>query len=70
MRFGLFGGATAKPTRETSDSRLYGDFVDYVCEAEALGYHVVFGISLGFLAVALLLLIVAVKEPRTARLQA
>ena len=38
--------------------------------AEALGYHVVFGISLGFLAVALLLLIVAVKEPRTARLQA
>ncbi|MCR5879046.1 MFS transporter [Phenylobacterium sp. J367] len=38
--------------------------------AEALGYHAVFGVSLGFLAVALVLLIVAVKEPRTARLQA
>jgi len=38
--------------------------------AELAGYHVVFGVSLGFLAVALLLLIVAVKEPRTARLQA
>ena len=31
---------------------------------------VVFGVSLGFLAAALLLLLVAVKEPRTARLQA
>jgi MFS family permease len=38
--------------------------------AEALGYNVVFGVSLGFLALALMLLIVAVKEPRTARLQA
>jgi MFS family permease len=35
--------------------------------AELLGYNFVFGISLGFLAAALLLLIVAVKEPRTAR---
>lgn len=38
--------------------------------AQAAGYHVVFGLSLGFLTVALLLLITAVKEPRTARLQA
>jgi len=38
--------------------------------AEHLGYGVVFGVSLGFLAAALLLLLVAVKEPRTARLQA
>jgi MFS family permease len=38
--------------------------------ADLMGYDVVFGISLGFLAMALLLLIAAVKEPRTARLAA
>jgi membrane-associated phospholipid phosphatase len=32
------------------------------------GYDVVFGASIGFLIAALLLLIFAVKEPRTARL--
>jgi MFS family permease len=38
--------------------------------ADLLGYDVVFGISLGFLAVALVILISVVKEPRTARLAA
>jgi MFS family permease len=38
--------------------------------ADLMGYDLVFAISLGFLAAALLLLIVAVKEPRTARLAA
>ena len=38
--------------------------------ADLLGYDVVFGISLGFLAVALAVLIGLVKEPRTARLAA
>ena len=38
--------------------------------AELLGYNVVFGVSLGFLALALVLLVTAVKEPRTARLAA
>jgi MFS family permease len=38
--------------------------------ADLLGYDTVFGISLGFLALALVLLISAVKEPRTARLAA
>lgn len=38
--------------------------------ADMLGYDMVFGISLGFLAAGLLLLIAAVKEPRTARLAA
>jgi alkanesulfonate monooxygenase SsuD/methylene tetrahydromethanopterin reductase-like flavin-dependent oxidoreductase (luciferase family) len=42
MRFGLFGGATAKPGNMASDSQLHGDFIDYVCEAEALGFHSVF----------------------------
>ena len=36
--------------------------------ASTLGFPVVFGVSIGFLVAALLLLIVAVKEPRTARL--
>lgn len=35
--------------------------------AEALGYGVVFGVSVGVLAAALLLLVFAVKEPRNAR---
>ena len=38
--------------------------------SQAFGYDIVFGASLGFLAAALLLLVVAVKEPRTARLSA
>ena len=42
MLFGLFGGATAKPSEDATDSQLYGEFVDYVCEAEQLGFHSVF----------------------------
>ncbi|MFC3070782.1 MFS transporter [Phenylobacterium soli] len=38
--------------------------------ADLLGYDTVFGISLGFLAAGLLILVIAVKEPRTARLAA
>jgi MFS family permease len=36
--------------------------------ADVFGYNVVFGASIGFLVAALLLLALAVKEPRTARL--
>jgi MFS family permease len=36
--------------------------------ADLFGYNVVFGASIGFLVAALVLLIVAVREPRTARL--
>lgn len=52
MLFGLFGGATAKPSSETSDSQLYGDFIDYVCEAEALGFHSVFLVEHHFTGMA------------------
>ena len=38
--------------------------------ADLFGYNVVFGLSIGVLAAGLLLLITAVKEPRTARLAA
>lgn len=36
--------------------------------ATALGYEVVFGVSIGFLVAALVLLVLFVKEPRTARM--
>src|SRR5260370_34829968 len=52
MRFGLFGGAAAKQTDETSDNQLYGEFVDYVCEAEQLGFHSVFLVEHHFTGMA------------------
>src|SRR6266849_2621269 len=42
MRFGLFGGARTELGNQVSDSRIYSDYVDYICEAEALGFHSVF----------------------------
>lgn len=43
MRFGLFGGAKASPGALDVDSgQTYRDFIEYVVEAEALGYHSTF----------------------------
>ncbi len=42
MRFGLFGGARTEIGEQASDSRIYTDYVDYICEAEALGFQSVF----------------------------
>jgi len=42
MRFGLFGGARTAIGEQASDSQIYTDYVDYICEAEALGFHSVF----------------------------
>jgi alkanesulfonate monooxygenase SsuD/methylene tetrahydromethanopterin reductase-like flavin-dependent oxidoreductase (luciferase family) len=42
MKFGLFGGARVGRGGPTSDSQGYADYIDYVCEAEALGFHSVF----------------------------
>ena len=42
MRFGLFGGATVKGSDAGDSSRDYKAFIDYVVEAEALGFHSVF----------------------------
>ncbi len=42
MRFGLFGGARTEMGEQASDSRIYTDYIDYICEAEALGFHSVF----------------------------
>ena len=42
MRFGLFGGARTEIGEQAADSQIYTDYVDYICEAEALGFHSVF----------------------------
>ncbi len=42
MRFGLFGGARTEIGEQADDSRIYTDYIDYICEAEALGFHSVF----------------------------
>src|SRR5712671_5823574 len=42
MRFGLFGGARTDTGEQASDSRIYTDYIDYICEAEQLGFHSVF----------------------------
>jgi alkanesulfonate monooxygenase SsuD/methylene tetrahydromethanopterin reductase-like flavin-dependent oxidoreductase (luciferase family) len=42
MKFGLFGGARTDPGEQASDSRIYTDYIDYICEAERLGFHSVF----------------------------
>ncbi len=45
MKFGLFGGATAQNKGENpriTDSQNYRGFIDYVCEAEDLGFDSVF----------------------------
>ena len=52
MRFGLFGGATAKAADGVSDSQIYGEFIEYVCEAEALGFDSVFLVEHHFTGMA------------------
>jgi alkanesulfonate monooxygenase SsuD/methylene tetrahydromethanopterin reductase-like flavin-dependent oxidoreductase (luciferase family) len=42
MRFGLFGGARTALGAQSSDSQQLYDFVDYVTEAEELGFESVF----------------------------
>lgn len=42
MQFGLFGGARTSLDAQPSDSQVYSDYIDYVLEAEDLGYASVF----------------------------
>ncbi len=43
MRFGLFGGArTKRGAGDVSDSHGYQGFIDYIMEADRLGYHSLF----------------------------
>src|SRR5215204_4789199 len=51
MRFGLFGGATAK-AQQANDSQIYSEFIDYIVEAEALGFESVFLVEHHFTGMA------------------
>lgn len=42
MQFGLFGGARTKPAVGLEDSQGYESFIDYVIEADRLGFHQLF----------------------------
>lgn len=44
MKFGLFGTARTSGAQEAgaNDSRAYRDFIEYICEAESLGFSSVF----------------------------
>jgi alkanesulfonate monooxygenase SsuD/methylene tetrahydromethanopterin reductase-like flavin-dependent oxidoreductase (luciferase family) len=42
MRFGLFGGARTSVGQQPSDSQQHHEFIDYVLEAEDLGFESVF----------------------------
>lgn len=42
MRFGLFGGARTVADGTASDSQMYTDYIDYVQEAERLGFESLF----------------------------
>ena len=50
MKFGLFGGALAAKG-ESSDSQSYQQFIDYVLEADDLGFHSVFVVEHHFTGV-------------------
>lgn len=51
MRFGLFGGARSAGDGPTGDSIGYRRYIDYVLEAEALGFHSVFVVEHHFTGV-------------------
>lgn len=38
MQFGIFGGAAARLVNITTERQVYSAFIDYVCEAEELGF--------------------------------
>lgn len=42
MHFGLFGGARTVIDARASDSQMYTDYIDYVQEAEAMGFYGLF----------------------------
>jgi len=73
MRFGLFGGAKTKRSLGSGDSHGYSDFIDYVVEAERLGFHSVFLVEhhftgAGQVSASLTLLTYLAARTRTIRL--
>ena len=71
MKFGLFGGARAAGG-PAGDSQGYADYVNYVCEAETLGFHSVFVVEHHFTGhgqVSASLNILAYLAARTSRIR-
>jgi alkanesulfonate monooxygenase SsuD/methylene tetrahydromethanopterin reductase-like flavin-dependent oxidoreductase (luciferase family) len=73
MQFGLFGGARTKPGVEHGDSQGYRDFIDYVLEAEDLGFSSCFLVEhhftgVGQVSASLNLLTYLAARTRTMRL--
>lgn len=73
MKFGLFGGATSRGSEVAIDSAQdYRRYVDYICEAEALGFHSVFMVEhhfTGFNQVSASLTFLAYLAARTTRMR-
>jgi alkanesulfonate monooxygenase SsuD/methylene tetrahydromethanopterin reductase-like flavin-dependent oxidoreductase (luciferase family) len=72
MKFGLFGGATSRGNAAVSDSQDYRKYVDYICEAEQLGFHSVFMVEhhfTGFNQVSASLTFLAYLAARTSTLR-
>lgn len=72
MRFGLFGGNAARNIVDASDPQSYRQFVDYVCEAEDLGFHSVFLVEhhfTGINQISASLNVLAYLAARTTRLR-
>ena len=73
MKFGLFGGATAHGSEIAGDSAQdYRQYIDYICEAETLGFHSVFMVEhhfTGFNQVSASLTFLAYLAARTTRLR-
>ena len=73
MKFGLFGGASAQSGEHATDSMLgHRDYVDYVCEAERLGYYSAFIVEHHFRGTGQMsasLMLLAYLAARTTRLR-
>jgi alkanesulfonate monooxygenase SsuD/methylene tetrahydromethanopterin reductase-like flavin-dependent oxidoreductase (luciferase family) len=68
MKFGLFGGARAKRGGPSGDSQGYGEFIDYIAEAERLGFRSIFLVEhhfTGFAQVSASLTLLAYLAART-----
>lgn len=72
MKFGLFGGAMRSGKGESGDSQDYHRYIDYVIEAERLGFHSAFVIEhhfTGFGQVSAVLNLLAYLAGRTTRIR-
>lgn len=74
MRFGLFGGAKAKggAALGAGDSHGYRDFIDYIVEAERLGFHSLFMVEHHFTGIGQVsasMTVLAYLAARTSRIR-